>query len=115
MGDKSFPSSHRLLKSEEFNAVFNNREYSVNNGSLLILAIRNRLNFNRLGVIVGRKSMPRAVDRNWIKRRLRESFRDLDPLGLDVIALVKPGLRLDVLARKTIDESLDNLRQKAES
>ena len=113
MGDKTFPSSHRLLKTEEFTTVFNNRKYSINNGSILILALENNLRFNRLGIIVGKKSVARAVDRNWIKRRLRESFRHLNPLGLDMVVLVRPSLHLDILARKTIVESFDNLQQKA--
>ena len=114
MHDKSFPSSYRLLKSKEFDEVFDNREYAVSNGSLLILAIRNQLGFNRLGVIVGRKSLRRAVDRNYIKRQLRETFRHLKPLSLDVVALVRPGLCLQTQVRDTVTESFDNLQQKAD-
>lgn len=29
----------------------------------------------RLGVVVGRKNLPRAVDRNTVKRIIREAFR----------------------------------------
>ena len=115
MGDKSFPSSRRLLRPEEYDVVFNSREYSVNNGLLLVLAKKNNLGFNRLGLIVGKKSLRKAVDRNRIKRQLRESFRQLDSLSLDIVVLVRPGVSVDIQVRKTIIKSLDNLKQKAVS
>ncbi len=51
----------------------------------------NRLAISRLGLIVGKKALPRAVDRNRVKRILRECFR-LDGAGLaglDLILRVK--------------------------
>ena len=54
MPENSFPSSHRLLKSDDFNAVFDQRDYSVSNKSILVLASKNALGFNRLGMIVGK-------------------------------------------------------------
>ena len=115
MGDNSFPSSHRLLQSKEYDAVFNNREYSISNGTLLVLASKNPLGFNRLGLIVGKKNLPKSVDRNRIKRFLREAFRQLDPLSLDIVVLVRPGINGNTRVRKTIVKSLDNLKQKAVS
>ena len=113
MGDKSFPSSHRLLRSEEYDAVYNGREYSVTNGLLLVLAKKNNLGFNRLGLIVSKKSLRKAVARNRIKRQLRESFRQLDSLSLDIVALVRPSVCTNTLARQTIADSFDDLRRKA--
>ena len=113
MGDRSFPSSHRLLKSNEYDAIFDNREYAISNETLLVLASRNHLGFNRLGMIVGKKNLPKASYRNRIKRHLRESFRQLDPLSLDIVVLVRPGVCFNTQVRKTIVKSLDNLKQKA--
>ena len=113
MGDKSFPSSRRLLRPEEYDVVFNSREYSVSNGFLLILAKQNNLGFNRLGQIVGKKSLRNAVDRNRIKRQLRESFRQLDSLSLDIVVLVRRNVGTNTQARQTITDSLNDLRRKA--
>lgn len=52
---------------------------------------RNRADGARLGMAIARKKVRRAVDRNRIKRILRESFRlarqDLPPI--DVVVLAK--------------------------
>ena len=93
MPENSFPSSHRLLKPDDFNVVFDQRDYSVSNKSILVLASKNALGFNRLGMIVGKKSLPHAVDRNRMKRHIRECFRHMNQIGLDVIALVRPSIR----------------------
>jgi ribonuclease P protein component len=47
----------------------------------------NHLCFARIGIIVGRKSAPRAVDRNLCKRWVREQFREThrQMAGLDVV------------------------------
>ena len=113
MDEKSFPSIHRLLRSEEYDVVFNSCEYSVSNGLLLVLAKKNNLGFNRLGLIVGKKSLRKAVDRNRIKRQLRESFRQLDSLSLDIVVLVRPSVSANTLARQNTADSFDDLRRKA--
>ena len=48
----------------------------------------------RLGLAVAKKHVRRAVDRNRIKRLLRESFRHHQQQlkGLDLVVLVKPGI-----------------------
>jgi ribonuclease P protein component len=45
----------------------------------------------RIGYVIGRKSMPRAVDRNRLRRRLREIVRAARPSldAFDVIVRVK--------------------------
>ena len=121
MSVETFPLSHRLLNSEEFDAVFDQKDYSVSNKSLLVLASKNSLGFNRLGLIVGKKSLPRAVDRNKVKRQLREAYRRLEPMGMDIVVLVRPGIRVKVPAKdnetvgKTIFQTLDNLKKKVVS
>lgn len=45
----------------------------------------------RVGYVIGRKQMPRAVDRNRLRRRLRESVRAARPAieSFDIIIRVK--------------------------
>lgn len=43
------------------------------------MAKPNQLGFPRLGLVIGKRILPRAVDRNRIKRCARESFRQLYP------------------------------------
>ena len=49
---------------------------------------------NRLGIIVGKKHVYLSVERNRLRRLIREGFRTiLKPgLGIDLIVLVRPGI-----------------------
>jgi ribonuclease P protein component len=48
-------------------------------------------NPGRIGYVIGRKTLPRAVDRNHLRRRLRETVRAMRPAlaPYDVILRVK--------------------------
>jgi ribonuclease P protein component len=48
---------------------------------------RNGLSQARIGIITGRRVAPRAVDRNRVKRMVREAFRTLAPrpAGVDLV------------------------------
>lgn len=57
----------------------------------------------RAGLVVGRKALPRAVDRNRLKRKLRDTFRSARPEleGHDLVVRLKrpaPGPELDAAA-----------------
>ena len=90
MAKYGFPANMRLHKTDEFSSVFNFR-CSVGGTYLQVLARPNSLDNARLGIIVSRKISKRAVDRNYIKRSLREYFR-LNQQGcgnLDVVVRVR--------------------------
>lgn len=110
MAEQSFPASHRLLKSSEFDLIFKQCDRRLANSSLLVLAKRNQRGFNRLGMVVSKRNMPRAVDRNRIKRLIREAFRKIDPIGgegLDFIVLPRAAARTDKRFGALIDESFE--------
>ena len=52
-------------------------------------------NESRLGVVISKKSAPKAVDRNLIKRVARECFRIQlhNSTGLDIILTAKPSVK----------------------
>ncbi len=57
---------------------------------------------SRLGIVVAKKQLPRAVDRNRAKRLLREAFRacaDLFPAGWDVILVARRSVITQPLPR----------------
>lgn len=70
-----FPTSLRLLTAEDYKRVFNNNPLKLVCPPYTLLAVPNLEDFPRLGLIVAKKNVRNAVDRNRIKRLARESFR----------------------------------------
>ncbi len=64
----------------------------LRDGLFSVFAIANNLPHGRLGLAVSKKVSLRAVDRNRIKRHVRESFRAHQEslLGLDVVVMANP-------------------------
>jgi ribonuclease P protein component len=103
--------AHVLRKSADFENVLRSgcRIVSPN---FVLRATSNRMAYPRLGIIAGRKSAPRAVDRNRAKRLVREAFRELTPrLGThDVTIQLRGNLRAD--ANGAIREELHGLLER---
>ena len=86
----AFGWDRKLRKTDEFSSVF--RFKRVRRQHFLDIFFRqNGLNFPRLGLIVPKRILARAVDRNRTKRILREVFRlsQHELGGLDVVIKVK--------------------------
>jgi ribonuclease P protein component len=87
-----FPRSRRLLKTAEFDRVFNRRR-SHADGMLVLYACENGLDHARLGLVVSRKAGNSVLRARW-KRCLREAFRLSQhelPTGLDLVVLPRPN------------------------
>ncbi len=104
----SFSRSLRLLSSSQFKNVFANTAFKASSRHLLLLASVNTQTHARIGFILAKKQLKRAVDRNRVKRVVRESFRyihcDLD--SLDVVVLARSNLQTldNQQLRQLIDE-----------
>ena len=93
MADNSFGKSSRLLKARDYKAVFDDAQLKASNRSVLFLAKPNGMPYSRLGLVIAKKNVPLAVQRNRIKRLLRESFRAHHGLpGIDIVVLARRGL-----------------------
>ncbi|MEZ5489948.1 MAG: ribonuclease P protein component [Gammaproteobacteria bacterium] len=104
-----FPRKLRLLDASQFKAVFGNASYKVSNRYFLILARDNQLEHGRVGLVIGKKHLPKAVQRNRIKRLLRTSFRLNQDLlrGLDIVILARSNM--NPLENRQIDEIIQQL------
>jgi len=69
-----FKRQQRLSDKKAISRVFNAPEAKVQNASGVILIKSNRLEFDRLVVIVGKKNIKKAVNRSRIKRVVRACF-----------------------------------------
>jgi len=89
----TFPRNRRLLRPAEFRRVFAD-PCRCGGPNFLFLARRNELGYPRLGLAIAKRHVRSAVDRNRIKRIVRESFRQHqgEPGPLDIVVLARPGL-----------------------
>jgi ribonuclease P protein component len=98
--DQRFPKSCRLLDSLSFERVFKNPAFRVSNKYFLILGCWTHNDAARLGVIVAKKNISRATQRNRIKRQLREAFRTrnetpgIADFNADIVVMARKGLQL---------------------
>jgi len=87
-----FPKSARLLKTAEFDRVFQERT-SASDGLIIVYAAHGTSEQLRIGLTVSRKC-GNAVARNRWKRSLREAFRLTQhelPRHLDLVVLPQRG------------------------
>lgn len=89
-----FSKSLRLLEAADFQQVFDDAPFRASHQHFLILARTNQLVIGRLGLVIAKKHLRLAVERNRFKRLIRESFRTRQNAfaGLDVIVLSRKGL-----------------------
>jgi ribonuclease P protein component len=106
VGNYSFPREQRLLSSGDYSRVFDFAENRASHKYLLLLAVRNNKQHHRLGLIVAKKNVRLAVQRNRVKRITREFFRQCPapPEGLDVVIMARKGI--DLLDNETLSTIL---------
>ena len=87
-----FPKKARLCTKSQIKNVFGNKKKIVQ-GSVAIFFCHNQLNYARLGVVAAKKNISLAVQRNRVKRVVRESFRlnRGNIVGIDVIVFPYKG------------------------
>jgi len=102
-GKGRFPSTMRLKRRRDFQRVY--REGVVWRGSCLRLHVFAREDGVRMGIVVPRR-VGNAVERNRIKRRLREAFRRV-AAGLPAVdIIVLPSADCGRLDTKTVGRLL---------
>jgi len=106
-----FNRESRLLTPGHFQAVFS-KPTRFGSSHITILVTPNDNNQNRLGLAIAKKRVKLAVQRNRIKRQVRESFR-LNQHNLphiDMVVMVKSGT--DKLENKEIIRQLEKIWRK---
>lgn len=108
----TFPKALRLLNASDYSDVFQDVQLRVSSKHFLILAKNHDDKQPRLGIIVAKKHVKLAVQRNRVKRQLRETFRKQRSLlpSLDIVLLAKKGA--DLGTNSAIAEELDYLWRK---
>ena len=68
MVNTHFSREARLLNSSQFQSVFDQVDYKSSNKHILLLSRNNDLETARIGLIIAKKKLKLAVDRNRVKR-----------------------------------------------
>ncbi|WP_261842973.1 ribonuclease P protein component [Aliamphritea ceti] len=94
MNEFSYPRRVRLLTGGDFKHVFNRASLKISDQHLLILACPNELDHSRVGFVFSKKNIRLAVNRNRVRRIIRESFRlEQQQLpNVDIVILARKGL-----------------------
>ena len=97
--------SERLLHSEDYRRTIENRCRS-DDQLFTVYAAKRKTGNARLGITVSRRVSIKAVRRNRLKRRVRESFRNhKKPLaGLDLVVIARQ--EANKTGRLEVDQSL---------
>lgn len=90
MSRAAFPPEARLCEPVAFRAVFARGRKFVTSGFVIIAAPRDDIR-PRLGLALAKRRIRRAVDRNRVKRIVRESFRQNQTRlgGVDIVVLAR--------------------------
>jgi ribonuclease P protein component len=83
-----FAKKNRLRKKVDFDKVFRYGK-AIHSDLFILKILPNNLNYNRFAVIVSKKISTKAVERNRIKRILRELLKNSsNPLFQNVDAII---------------------------
>jgi len=106
-----FARHQRLLTSSDFRHVFAHPR-RFNHPHLTMLVRSNQHSFARLGLAIPKRHIRRAVDRNRIKRQIRESFRAWQTklVGWDIVMMARSGA--DRLTNRELRDVLESHWQK---
>ncbi len=107
----SFPRNHRLATKAEFKRVFDQAQ-KINQRHVLILFRPNEISHPRIGIIVGKRVANSAVDRNRIRRVIRDSFRHQQQrlASLDIVVIARA--QCDTLSKAKLRKGIDDLWEK---
>lgn len=105
----SSKKQNTLLKAEQFNKVFETPSHKISNKNILLLAGNSENQQSRLGLVVAKKKIPLAVNRNRFKRLAREHFREniKNITHLDIIILSRADI--STLSKKEQNQTFQSI------
>ncbi|MGA9665537.1 MAG: ribonuclease P protein component [Gallionella sp.] len=84
-----FTTAHRLRRKDSFNQVLHAE--NILDECFKVYFIQNVKSVARLGIIASKKLLPKATDRNRVKRIIRETFRhhNIRDRSLDLVVMAR--------------------------
>ena len=108
----SFSPSVRIRCAADYKCVFDGALFKVHQPHFLFLAKVSEQPYSRLGIVVAKKKVRRAHERNRIKRLARESFR-LHQQNIELLDIVvMPKMGIDTISNAELHQQLQFAWQK---
>ena len=109
----NFSTDVRIRCAADYKSVFDGALFKVHQPHFLFLAKLTEQPKSRLGIVVAKKKVRRAHERNRIKRLARESFRLHQPnFGSDIDVVVMPKVGIEKITNAELYQQLDFAWQK---
>ncbi len=111
---RCFSRQSKLLTKHDYGRVFDANTIRASNRYALFLALPNQQQCSRLGLVVAKKHVRTAVQRNRVKRVVREFFRNQDSWPpIDVVFLARANI--GTLTNHDIQRQLVSLWQRLQT
>lgn len=117
VAQESFSRRQRLLRAGDYARIFKSTEAMERNSCWVVLGRLNHTTRARLGLAIGRKRVRCAVQRNRIKRVVRESFRRQGTRlsGWDIVVIARGSTVVGTNAKlvASLEELWDRVSRKS--
>ena len=102
-----------LVGKKDFDNVFKNSDTSFSSGPFVVILKKNEISAIRTGIIIQKKNVKVAVNRNYIKRKFREIIIRSKLNSFDAVLMVKNKIEeFDKLKVKTNFTDLESKIEK---
>lgn len=111
---EDFPKRYKIRNTNLFNNLFNTGRRTRLKYVTIIIA-RNNLCYPRLGISITKKSMPKAVERNKLKRIFREFFRkNKELIGSSDLLIICSQFDIDIFGSYKAEDIQDHFSKDYE-
>ena len=101
-----------LVGRKDFDNVFKNSDTSFSSGPFVVILKKNEISSARTGIIIQKKFVRLAVNRNYIKRKFREIIMRSKIKSFDVVLMVKN--KIEEFDKLKIKKNFIDLESKIE-
>ncbi|MDH0032369.1 MULTISPECIES: ribonuclease P protein component [unclassified Acinetobacter] len=109
----SFGTESRIRCAADYKSVFDGALFKVHQPHFLFLAKLTEQPKSRLGIVIAKKKVRRAHERNRVKRLARESFRvHQAQFNADIDIVVMPKVGIEAITNQELYQQLDFAWQK---